>query len=118
MGLRAGQAAQCVDELGRDRLLRVVRTAIRMAPWDCIVQVVFFVITRDEIYACQKLRFGLGGNGPKLTGKERRGGLVAMGSRSQHQVLESTAHPDVLFPQKGVERPDVSLRVDIQLNRG
>jgi len=89
-----------------------------MAPRDCIVQVGFFVFTRDEIYACQKLRFGLGGNRPKLARKERRDGLVAMGSRSQHQVLESTAHPDVLLPQEGIERPDVSLRVDIQLNRG
>jgi hypothetical protein len=58
----AGQAAQSVDELGRDRFLRTVCTAIRMATRDRIVQLGFFVFTRGELHARQKLRFGLGGN--------------------------------------------------------
>ena len=103
--------------------MRKIGTTIRMASRDRIVQFVCLAfvgsqIAGNQIHARQEFRRGRGGKRSKLAREERQVRLVAIGGRSQHQVLEGTAHPDVFFSQVGIECPDISLGVDVQLNRG
>jgi hypothetical protein len=89
-----------------------------VTPRDGIVKLAFFAFAGCEIHAGYKLWFGFSGNRAEFSREEHRSGCVAIGRRSEHQILQSATHADVLFAQIRIERADVSLRVDVQLNRG
>ena len=114
----AWQMAERVYEIRRDRFVRLVRTAIGVAPRDGIVKFAFFAFSRCEIHAGHELWFGFSGNRAEFSWLKRRGSCVAVGRRSEHQILQSTTHADVFFAQIRIERADVPLGVDVQLNRG
>ena len=69
-------------------------------------------------HAGHELWFGFSGNRAEFSWLKRRGSCVAVGRRSEHQILQSTTHADVFFAQIRIERADVPLGVDVQLNRG
>src|ERR1700694_550502 len=107
---------ECVYEIWRNRFERIVRTTIRVAPRDGVVKLVFFAFPWCEIHAGQELWFGFGGNRAKFSRKERRRGCVSVGRRGQHQILPSATHTEWLFAQIRIERADVPLGVNVQLN--
>src|SRR5258708_11451271 len=102
--------AECVYEIRRDRLVRIIRTTIRVAPRDGVVKLVFFAFPGCEIHAGQELWFGFGGNRAEFSRKERRRGCVSVGRRGHHQILPSATHADKLFTPIWIEPRDVYLR--------
>src|SRR3979490_114661 len=107
---------ECVYEIWRNRFERIVRTTIRVAPRDGVVKLVLFAFPGCEIHAGQELWFGFGGSRAKFSRKEGRRGCVSVGRGGQHQILESATHADMLFAQIRIERSDVPLGVDVQLD--
>src|ERR1700730_5860412 len=100
---------ESVYEIRRDRSARIVRTTIRVTPWDGVVELIFFAFPRCEIHAGQELWVGLVGNRAKFSRKERRRGCVSVGRGGQHQILQSATHADMLFAQIRVEGPHITL---------
>src|SRR5229473_5451215 len=107
---------ECVYEIWRNRFERIVRTTIRVAPRDGVVKLIFFAFSRCEIHSGQELWFGFGGNRAKFSRKERRRGRVSVGRRGEHEILQSATHADMLFAQIRIERADVPLGIDMQLD--
>ena len=107
---------QCVQEIRRDRFVWIVRTTIRVAQRDGVVELVLFAFPGCEIHTGQQPWFGFRGNRTKFSRKQLRRGRVSVGRRRQQQILQRAAHADVLFAQIRIERADVSLGVDVQLD--
>jgi signal transduction histidine kinase len=74
--------------------------------------------SRGQVDARHQLGLRFGGNRPELSPKECRGRRVSVGGGGHHQVFQGAAHSDVRFAQIGVERPDIALGVNGQLNPG
>src|SRR5208337_1185145 len=115
--LVAGQATQTLDEIDGQRFFRDVFAAIRVAMRDGIVEFAGLRLGGGEIYAREEFWLGIGGNGAQLRRQQCDRCPVSDGGGCQHQILQGTADSDVLFAQVGIEGADISLGVDIQLNR-
>src|ERR1700719_1356032 len=107
---------ECVYEIRRDRSARIVRTTIRVTPWDGVVELIFFAFPRCEIHAGHELWFGFGGTGEDIPLKGRPRGWGSVGRGGAHQILQSATHADMLFAQISIERADVPLGVNVQLD--
>src|ERR1700733_15039483 len=107
---------ECVQEIRRDRFVRIVRTTIGVAQRDGVVEFVLFAFSRCEIHTGQKLWFGFLWNRSKSSRKQPRPGCVSVGRRGQQQILQGATHADMLFAQIRIERADVSLGVNVQLD--
>src|SRR5260370_36223064 len=100
---------ECVYEIRRDRFARIVRTTIRVAPRDGVVELVFFAFPRREIHAGQELWFGFGGDWAQICGEERRRGCVSVCRRGHQQIILTGTHDDLVIARGTMRRPDVLL---------
>src|SRR5260370_27446202 len=106
---------ECVYEIRRDRFARIVRTTIRVAPRDGVVELVFFAFPRCEIHAGQELWFGFGGDSGQCYRKERRPGWVTLGQGGPHLVFHC-ANPSALASAlRMMQDPPLPLGVHVPL---
>src|SRR5258708_14425819 len=100
---------ECVYEIRRDRFARIVRTTIRVAPRDGVVELVFFAFPRREIHAGQELWFGFGGNRAKFFREEHPRGGVPVGRRRQAPNLPQPTPAHARLRQPWLRRVSLPL---------
>ena len=114
----AGQATQLFPKIAPKRLLRIIKTPVRVTPRNGFVEFRIFSGTRRKIHTGHQLIWRPVRHRTELTGNQVQRRRIAVGWCGQQQILQRTTHTDMFFPQIGIKCPHIPLPVDIQLDKG